>query len=71
MVLENRKKTLELFEEIHVWKGKLTDQYSVLFEAIRSTVFKICMLYSIVLSCFCQYIDNVNEKNWQKVVMNM
>ena len=24
-----------------------------------------------VLYCFCQYIDNINEKNWQNVVMNM
>ena len=24
-----------------------------------------------VFYCFCQYIDKVNEENWQKVVMNM
>ena len=24
-----------------------------------------------VFYCFCQYIDKVNEENWQKMVMNM
>ena len=53
-------------------KATYTDQYSFCLKAIARAVFKICLFFiSLYYIVFCLYIDNINEKNWQKVVMNM
>ena len=43
------------------------------FEGNRTYSFRdvVVFFFFFVLYCFCQYIDNLNEKNWQKVVMNV
>ena len=58
--------------EIRIGLSQRGKQTKLKFGPNRTNGFReIAVERFFVFYCFCQYIDKVNEENWQKVVMNM